>query len=111
MNEDVQMNKTGKFASYLKTVQTAGKKIRANIFIRILNPRKVKWGKKCEPFKFEDFEKDQIKVHEENKSKFTFCMQCDDTITNKEVLFRTSACKISVRWCLFTCPLQNVNAV
>ena len=48
MKEKVQMNKTGKFASYLKTVQTAGKKIRANIFIRILNPRKVKWGKKCE---------------------------------------------------------------
>ena len=41
---------------------------------------------KCDACMFNCYDKDQVIVHTIKKHKFQLCLQCDNTIKNKEVL-------------------------
>ena len=43
-------------------------------------------NEKCDSCKFDHYENDQVNIHMIMNHKFKLCLQCDDTIKNKEIL-------------------------
>ena len=45
-----------------------------------------KTSQKCDACRFENFEKNQVKIHKVKKHKFMLCMKCDKMLEHKEIL-------------------------
>ena len=43
-------------------------------------------SQKCDACRFENFEKNQVKIHKVKKHKFMLCMKCDKMLEHKEIL-------------------------
>ena len=56
-----------------------------------INMRKYS-SEKCYSCKFDHYDKDQVTIHKVKNHQFKLCLQCDDTIKDKEVLLKKTFC-------------------
>ena len=49
-------------------------------------------NEKCDSCKFDHYDKDQVNIHMIKNHRFKLCLQCDNTIKNKEVLLKKTFC-------------------
>ena len=49
-------------------------------------------NEKCDSCKFDHYGKDQVNIHMIKNHRFKLCLQCDDTIKNKEILLKKTFC-------------------
>ena len=49
-------------------------------------------SEKCYSCKFDHYDKDQVTIYKVKNHQFKLCLQCDDTIKDKEVLLKKTFC-------------------